>query len=187
MIPEDPTREAVAAQRAAFLAWRAAANDDLERHDWTPAFRRAAPPYPFTRLKLDDMPLARLDRPLGQARIALITSAGVYRTDQPAFDAANPDGDPSYRVIPIETDGAQLALNHEHYDHRFADEDLNAVYPVERLREAAASGLIGSVGPVVLSFMGFLPDASQATEDLAPAFVRALRAMGADGALLVPV
>lgn len=42
----------------------------------------------------------RLPRPLAEARVALVSSAGVHLDDQPAFHVETVAGDPSYRLIP---------------------------------------------------------------------------------------
>jgi hypothetical protein len=144
-------------------------------------------PYPYYKMRLADVPLARLERPLNQARIALLDSAGVYRDDQPPFDADNALGDPSYRKVPVDTPPDRLGIAHLHHDHASAKLDLNSVYPVERLNALAAEGVIGASAPVALSFSGYITDAEYVVNQLGADFLREVRATGADGALLVPV
>jgi len=58
--------------------------------------------------------------PLRKAKIALLTSAGLYvKADQPSFDIERERreplwGDPTYRVIPRDVKAGQLAMAHLH-------------------------------------------------------------------------
>lgn len=177
----------VEAAHEAYLAWLATARPLLEAKAWGAALRLDEPPYPYYKLRLDPVPLVPLDRPLAQARIVLIASGGVYREDMVPFDAASPVGDSTYRIIPVETEKKRLRIAHEHYDHTMAEQDLNVVYPVGHLEALASEGIIGSIAPAVLSFSGFILDASAMLHTLAPDLLRQVKAIGADGALLVPV
>src|SRR3954453_3007398 len=46
------------------------------------------------------IPFARPRKPLAQARVALLTTAGVHLRTQMLFNMENPDGDATYREIP---------------------------------------------------------------------------------------
>ncbi len=93
---------------------------------------------------------------LAHASIALVTSAGVHlKRDQP-FDMRNRGGDAGFRVIPGDARLHDLTITHDYYDHRAADRDVNCVFPLERLRELEAAGLIGRVAPGHIGTMGHL-------------------------------
>lgn len=83
---------------------------------------------------------------------ALITTAGVHLHDQEPFDI---DGDNSWRVIPGDVESTQLMITHDHFDHRDADQDVNCVFPIDRLRELANEGIIAGVSNTHLGFMGY--------------------------------
>jgi D-proline reductase (dithiol) PrdB len=183
-----PDSSAVAALHDAYLAWREAARPELVARDWNTAFRNATHPYPYYTLRLDDLPLQRLFLALGMTRVIVLSSAGVYRDDQPRFDDADVyGGDLSYRIIPLNTDKSRLRLAHAHYDHGPAEQDINCVLPVDRLRGLEARGVIGAAVPYALSFSGYITDAQRLIDELAPDIVRQVKASGADGAVLVPV
>jgi D-proline reductase (dithiol) PrdB len=59
-------------------------------------------------------------------------------------------------VIPSETRPDQLMFSHIsiNLDRSGFQEDWNVVFPLDRLRELAAEGVIGSVAPTHYSFMG---------------------------------
>src|SRR5260370_37073983 len=64
--------------------------------------------YPYRRV--DWRPGARLEKPLGEARVAGGTTAAFFRPDPPPFDPSIPGGDYSYRVIPLDTDLSTLGI-----------------------------------------------------------------------------
>ncbi len=133
------------------------------------------------------VPWVALGRPLGTARIALITTGGVHLHSQAAFDMADSAGDPSFRVIPAATDYADLMITHNYYDHRDAERDLNILFPLRRLEELAAEGVIGSVA-TAYSFMGHITAQHLDTllSTTAPAVARQLRRDRVDAVVLTP-
>ena len=67
--------------------------------------------------------------------------------------------------------------------------DPNVVFPLDRLRELAGAGTIGSVAPRHLAFAGNQPNETLATIglDTGPAAARVLLEDGVDVVLLTPV
>jgi D-proline reductase (dithiol) PrdB len=135
-----------------------------------------------------EIPWTPMTLPLARASIALVSTAGVHRRAQPAFDMRDPDGDPTFREIPRDTRRDQLVITHDYYDHRDADRDLNIVLPLDRLAELAAAGDIGAVAPRHFSFMGHIDRRHIRTLQVqsAPAVARALLADRVDAVLLAP-
>lgn len=127
-------------------------------------------------------------RPLAEAAVALVTTGGVHLRSQPPFDMVDPDGDPTWREVPIAADRSDLTITHDYYDHHDAERDLNLVSPAERLREMAERGVIGALHPIVVSFMGHIDGRHVETlrAKTAPEAARRLAAAGVDYALLVP-
>ena len=120
--------------------------------------------------------------PLGERRLAIVSTAGLMqRGDRPfSFGAAD------YRVIDAESD-ADLLMTHisTNYDRSGFLQDVNVVFPLDRLRELAERGEIGSVARYHYSFMGATdPSRMEATaRDLA----KVLGGDAVDLALLIPV
>jgi D-proline reductase (dithiol) PrdB len=134
------------------------------------------------------VPWTPLDKPIRECVVALVTTAGVHRRRDPPFDMTDPDGDPSFRVVPVDTPRAEVRITHKYYDHGAADRDLNVVLPVDRLRELAEAGRIGGVAPRVYSLMGHIdgPHLRTLLETTAPEVARRLRADGAEAVVLTP-
>lgn len=117
---------------------------------------------------------------LKESMFALVTTAGVHLRDQEPFNLA---GDNSWRLIPGEVPLSQLMVTHEHYDHRDADEDINVVFPLERLRELATDGIIGGVSNKHLGFMGYTQNFRDLYERAAPEMAKVLLKSKADGVI----
>ncbi len=121
-----------------------------------------------------DIPWAPALLPIATATIALVTSAGVHLKHDPPFDMENPDGDASFRVIPGDVALCDLTITHDYYDHRAADRDVNCVFPLERLRELVAAGMVGCVAPRHVGTMGHIlgDQEGRLVTDTAPAIAR---------------
>lgn len=128
----------------------------------------------------------RLEKPLSECRVALVSTGGVHRRSDPPFDTRKPEGDWSVRSIPSDTSAREIAISHTHYNHGDADEDPNCMFPIERVRELAASGHIGGLTQTFFGMMGFIPNGSHSTEEAGPEIARQLKAEGADVVLLTP-
>jgi len=128
-----------------------------------------------------------LGRPLAEATVALITSAGISQTGQPPMDGANIEGDYSIRLLDVDTPLTALRVWHTHFDTRLAQQDINVVYPIDRLKELAQERVIGRVATPAVSFMGYFANVFRIRDEVAPAVVAAVRGSGAEAAVLVPV
>jgi D-proline reductase (dithiol) PrdB len=142
------------------------------------------PPYKWS--EFDESPWSSLSKPLSEACVSLISSAGIFRDDQEPFDpwAVN---DLSFRQIPTDTPYERLRLNHNYFDHRDAVRDLNCVFPVQRLKELEADGYIRSLAPTAIALgMGRLYKRTALQNETVPEIVKLLEQERADAALLVP-
>jgi D-proline reductase (dithiol) PrdB len=129
---------------------------------------------------------APLRKPLSECTVALVSTAGVHLKTQPAHDLLNPHGDASFREIPGDTQARDLAVDHVHYDTADAAADPNCVFPLDRLRELVAEGVIGAAAPLHFGFMGFIPDGRLLRDTTAPIVAERLRAQGTDAVVLTP-
>lgn len=124
---------------------------------------------------------------LSQSRLVFITSAGSYIPKaQTAFDAENPLGDYSIRLIPQHTPLDALAFAHTHYDHAAVDADPQVLVPLRHLEALAQEGLIGALAENVIGYMGYQPDVTRIVHELVPSVVEAAQRERAHAALLVP-
>lgn len=149
--------------------------------------KKAFANYPFMRL--DSPPFQRLDKPIAQSRVALITTGGYSIEGEqepfkpfPSFD----DTPPGVREIPLDVNREKLKIHHPGYDHRFAEEDINVNLPLDRLRELVEKGEIGSVAHETQVVMGLIPNVAPLIEDLIPSLVAKFKSDSVEAALLVP-
>ena len=143
--------------------------------------------YPWRRI--EPVPWSPLRKPLADCRLALVSSAGLVLPSQPRFDESVKGGDPSFREIPGDVEVSSLLETHrsEAFDHSGLRRDPNLVFPIDRLRELAAAGRIGSLNRRHLSFMGSITAPGRLVRDTAPAAASWLVADQVEAALLVPV
>ena len=131
-------------------------------------------------------PFTPARRALPMLNLALVSSAGAYIDGTEPFNLNDPDGDISFREIPIEVGARDLKLAARGYDPTAALTDLNAQVPIERLVEFEANGIIGQLNPVFWSFSGFIPNAGRFVEEMLPYLIDRVRRYEVQAALLIP-
>jgi D-proline reductase (dithiol) PrdB len=139
--------------------------------------------------RIDPVPWAPLRKPPAEARVGLVSTAGLVLPDQEPFRDDVQGGDASFRVIGGDAGVASLIDTHRSrsFDHAGIREDANLAFPLDRLRELAAAGTIGSANRRHLSFMGSITAPGRLTKESAPAAAELFVEDQVDVALLVPV
>ena len=141
---------------------------------------------------LGDIPWTPMNKPLDQARFALVTSAGVYiKGQQESFDLEgerkNPLwGDPTYRAIPSDIQQDQIGVGHLHINSEDIEEDINVVLPVQRFQELVAAGEIGSLASHHYSFMGYQASDDEWRDRYGPEVAQRMIEQEVDAALITP-
>ena len=115
--------------------------------------------------------------------MALVTTASLHHPEQEDFAPA----DTGYRVL----DGSRRDYVTGHWSPNFDGVgfayDMNTVFPLDRLDELAAQGVIGSVSPQHLAYAGNQFDLAAVRMDSGPAGGKWLKEQGVDVVLLTPV
>jgi len=143
--------------------------------------------YPGSMItRPDAVPLAHLRQPLDQTRLTFVSSAGVQPKGSMPFDVVHPVGDYSFRRVPSSSAPADLEIHQLKYPTAGAHRDLNVIFPIERLQELAAEGVIGGLTPNFFSFIGYNMDPERLERTLAEEIAAAVVADGAEAALLSP-
>ena len=85
-------------------------------------------------------------------RHVLPVTAGLHRRDDRPFGLGSDD----YRIIPGNAQANELVMSHvsTNFDRTGFQQDLNMVFPLDRLREMAEGGEISSIATYHYSFMG---------------------------------
>jgi D-proline reductase (dithiol) PrdB len=145
--------------------------------------RRKYPDFEYS--VFHDTPITALNKTLHECKLALVTTGGLHlKTDTP-FDTKVKGGDCSYRMLPNDVTHKDIMVTHESYNHKFINEDLNCVFPIDRMREFVSEGRIRSLSKEHYSFMGHISDPSPLHENAVKVGYR-LKELGVDIAFLTP-
>ena len=138
----------------------------------------------FPCMEHDDSPVTPMRRQLSQAKVALVTSAGLHLRDDQPFGR----GDSGFRLIPANANGKDVLMSHSSigYDHVPFYKDVNITFPIDRMRELQERGQVGSISENFYSFMGAQRDPSRILSDGAPEVAQRLLAEGVDAVILTP-
>ena len=122
--------------------------------------------------------------PIGGRRIAIITSAGLHQRGDRVFSLR----DLSYRIIPGDVNSSNLVMTQSsvNYDRTGYQEDVNVVFPIDRLRELHMEKEIGEIADFHYSVngAGWLPNE---IEETARELAGLLKEDCVNSVLLVPV
>lgn len=140
--------------------------------------------YPFVENKRAPFVPARSALPM--INLGLISSAGGYLDGTDPFDTESPDGDPTFREIPISIEAADLKFVTRGYDGVAVGQDLNSLIPLERLAEFTGNGIIGQLNSAFWSFSGFMPNAGRLVDEMLPKLVERLQRYRVQASLLIP-
>jgi D-proline reductase (dithiol) PrdB len=124
-----------------------------------------------------------LGPPLARRRVAIISTAGLHWKKDKPFTWGSKD----YRVISGDLSANELVMSHvsANFDRTGFQQDLNVIFPLDRLRELAAERTIGTVADFHYSFMGATPP--QEMEPVARSLASLLKRDHVDAVLFVPV
>lgn len=137
----------------------------------------------------DNIPWAPFKKPITDSCLAVVSTAGFYLEGDEPFDIDSARGDASFRKIPSNVAKEKLKIAHAHYPHARVKEDINVLFPIDRLTELVEANVIGKLatnfysfgfgGNLIQEFIGE-PDGS------AHQLVKKLKADEVDCVLMVP-
>src|SRR5581483_716267 len=137
----------------------------------------------------ESLPWAPFTKPLSEAKIALVTTAGInVRGVDPLFDYEREQrepmwGDPTYRVIPRDVRQEQIQTGHLHINNDDIDLDFNVAIPLQRMLELERDGVIGALAQSNYSFMGYQPDTTEWQQRYGPEVAQKLNEDRVDGVI----
>lgn len=120
---------------------------------------------------------------MSERRVAVVSTAGLQRRGDHPFDVGGQD----YRVIPSDTPSGDIIMSHvsTNFDRSGFQQDVNVALPIDRLRELAEAGTIGSVADYHYSFMGATDP--ELMRPHAERMIGLMKDDGVDTVLLVPI
>lgn len=132
------------------------------------------------------VPLAGLKKPLAEARLSFVSTAGVQPKNTMPFDTVHPVGDYTFRRVPSNSKPSDLEIHQLKYPAHGARRDLNVIFPIERLQELAAEKIIGELSENFFSFIGYNMNPEMLEQTLAENIADAVEAEKPDAVLLSP-
>ncbi len=149
--------------------------------------RKFSKSFSFIDNRQVEKPFTAIMKPLKESKVALITSAGLYKKDEKPFDTEALLGDTSYRIIKTTDNLTTLDIAHTHYDHKFIEEDINTVYPMKHLEHLQKTNVIGELSDIHFSFSGFVLDTDQLIQETAEGILKHIKENNINVVLLAPV
>ncbi len=137
------------------------------------------------------IPFTRLSKPLSEATLTLVTSAGISLKTDPPFDMERERreavwGDRSFRAIPRKTTEGDIAANHLHINTEYILQDINVILPLARMAEFEKEGIIGRLAPTAYSFYGFQWESTDFLKEAIEPMSKTMREEGVDAVILTP-
>ena len=122
-------------------------------------------------------------KPLAERRIAIVSTAALNLRGDDVYQRDATD----YRVIPGDVDPGDVVMSHVsvNFDRTGFQQDLNVCFPLQRLHDLAAEGVIGSVAGFHYTVSGAAHPLD--LENSARAIAGMMKADGVDTVLLVPI
>ena len=137
----------------------------------------------------DDVPFTPLPKPLAECRVGLLGTSEVAVRYDPETEA-NPVEEAHFRgvyAIPADMPTARLysrTLDFDRYETTL--DDVNAFYPIDRLREAVADGRVGSMPARVYGAYNNYSKRKVLAEE-GPTALEVCRNDGIDAVVIVPI
>jgi D-proline reductase (dithiol) PrdB len=137
------------------------------------------------------IPWTPMSKPLSQATVALLTSAGIsLKTDAPfnmEREKKEPTwGDRSYRTLPRGTTAKDIDVNHLHINTSYIKQDINVILPLERMLELEQEGAIGRLAPTAFSYYGFQWENTDFLKEAIEPISMKMKGEGVEAVLLTP-
>ena len=113
--------------------------------------------------------------------VAIATAAGVHHKDDKRFNLA---GDFTWRKVLTSMPSSELMVTHGGYDNGDVVQDINCMFPIDRLKELAAEGYIKAVAPTHACFMGGGGNQEKFRNETGPEIAKMLKEEGVDAVVM---
>jgi len=127
--------------------------------------------------------LTALRKPIAQSTIGMFVSCGAQLPSDPPLGETE---DISFRLVHRDTPVSKLAVSHKTKVRKWAVEDLNVAFPLERMKELEAEGTIGRLAHTSVSVVGSIQRFSELVEQTIPAIKQVYESQGVDLVFVFP-
>lgn len=127
--------------------------------------------------------LIPLRKPAAESTVGIFVSCGAQLPEDPPLGETE---DISFRLLHRDTPLSKLVLSHKTAVRKWAEEDLNVAYPLDRMKELEAEGTIGRLAHTAVSMVGSIYRFTELIERTVPAVKQIYDSQGVDLVLLFP-
>lgn len=127
--------------------------------------------------------LTPLRKPIAESTVGLFVSCGAQRPEDPLLRETE---DISFRLLDRSVALGDLVMAHQTIVRKWAVEDLNVGYPLDRMKELEAEGVFKRLAHTAVSIVGSIERYTELMEELVPAAKAVYDAQGVDLVLMVP-
>lgn len=133
--------------------------------------------------QFDPPALTPLRRPIAESTIGLFVSCGAqHRADPPLRETE----DITFRLLGRDMPLDELIVSHKTLVRKWALEDINVAYPIQRLAELEAEGTFRRLAHTAVSMVGSIERYTELVEITVPAIKAIFDAQGVDLVLVLP-
>jgi D-proline reductase (dithiol) PrdB len=127
--------------------------------------------------------LTPLRKPVAESTVGLFVSCGAQLPGDPPLLETE---DISFRLLHRDTPLSQLVLSHRTAVRKWAAEDLNVAYPLDRMKELEIEGVIERLAHTAVSIVGSIHRFTELIGTTVPAVKQIYDSQGVDLVLLFP-
>ena len=151
-------------------------------------------PYSFSRFlaetgrsipmpEFDPPTLVPLRKPVAESTIGMFVSCGAQLPEDPPLLETE---DITFRLLPRDAPTDRLVVSHQTLVRKWALEDLNVAYPIDRMKELEREGTFKRLAHTNVSMVGSIERYTELMEQTVPQMKAVFDAQGVDLVLLLP-
>jgi D-proline reductase (dithiol) PrdB len=131
----------------------------------------------------DPPKLTSLRKPVAESTVGLFASCGAQMPEDPLLGETE---DITFRLVHRDTPVSKLVIAHQTKVRKWAAEDPNVAFPLDRMKELEAEGTIKRLAHTAVSMVGSIQRFTELVEQTVPAIKQIYDAQGVDLVFLFP-
>ncbi len=133
--------------------------------------------------EFDPPTLVPLRKPVAESTIGIFVSCGAQLPEDPPLLETE---DITFRLLPRDTPIDRLVVSHQTLVRKWALEDLNVAYPIDRMKELEREGMFKRLAHTNVSMVGSIERYTELMEQTVPRIKAVFDAQGVDLVLMLP-
>ncbi len=133
--------------------------------------------------EFDPPTLVPLRKPVAESTIGMFVSCGAQLPEDPPLLETE---DITFRLLPRDVPTDRLVVSHQTLVRKWALEDLNVAYPIDRMKELEREGTFKRLAHTNVSMVGSIERYTELMEQTVPRIKAVFDSQGVDLVLLLP-